>query len=70
MKITSKDFAAFDFNKYEPVFKCECGYEELFWDYKYCPICGAAIEIDDTLLFSDEQLAQMPNDFISANTNA
>lgn len=64
MKITGKDFVAFDFNAYEPVFKCECGYEEIHWNYKFCPMCGTALSFDSEIIFNKEQAEKIPDDFM------
>jgi hypothetical protein len=67
VKITQDNFVGFDCNVYEPVFQCECGYDGIYWDYKFCPMCGVELEIDDTLVFTEEQCAKMPKDFIETN---
>jgi len=63
MQISGKNFVAFDCNKYEPIFKCDCGYDEIFWSYKFCPICGQPLEIDEEMRFNKEQSAMIPNDY-------
>lgn len=36
------------FNKWEQAWKCsECGFDDGFIDYNYCPNCGARMETEE-----------------------
>jgi hypothetical protein len=63
MLITWNNFAGFDCNKYEPVFRCECGYDELYMSYGFCPICGTALEFDSKIESDIRQSEDIPHDY-------
>jgi len=58
VKITRDNFVGFDCNKYEPVFKCKCNYDEIYWNYKFCPMCGESMEsgIDECCAWGRDEM--------------